>query len=109
MNPKGIVFLVSLPIPILAGVFWHWNVFGLYRSLGDRVRNLSYYWFSFQFQNPWLASQLPGYTDPLRLLPNDLSPRVVAVRRRAKVATYIAGLWAIFFICLLILPFGKPA
>jgi hypothetical protein len=36
--------------PVLAALFWHARVYPLYRLLGERVGDLSYYWFCFQFQ-----------------------------------------------------------
>jgi hypothetical protein len=101
MSVTGIVFLVTLPIPVLASLFWHWKVYSLYRLLGDRVRNTSYYWFSFQFQNPNLAQQLGGYVDIFASLPEGLSAQVTTVRRQARYAISIVACWGLFFVVLI--------
>ena len=67
----GILLLCSLPIPIFLAVYWQWKVYGLYRRLGPQVRDIGYYWFSFQFQSPNMARQLPGYVDFSSLLPEE--------------------------------------
>src|SRR5258708_7768798 len=117
MSVEGIVVLASLPILVLAALFWHARVYSLYRLLGERwpeieqqllqglhqpqpVRrvsipkpagDLSYYWFSFQFQSPWLARQLPGYVDLFSSLPQDLAAQVSTVRRDMKRAQLIVA------------------
>jgi len=60
MPVEGILILASLPVPVLAALFWHARVYPLYRLLGERVGDLSYYWFCFQFQTPGIAQQVPG-------------------------------------------------
>ena len=40
MSVEGIVALASLPVPVLAVLFWHVRIFSLYRLLGERVGNL---------------------------------------------------------------------
>jgi hypothetical protein len=44
----------------LAGLYWHWRVFSLYRSLIQVKDKFGYDEFSFQFQSPYLAKQLGG-------------------------------------------------
>jgi hypothetical protein len=105
MSAAGVVFLASLPIPIVASLYWHWKVMGLYRSLGDRVKEISYYWFSFQFQNPSFASQLPGYVDVLKGLPEDQAAKVVLIRRQARYATATAACWGLLFVFLIAVSF----
>jgi hypothetical protein len=100
MPVAGIVLVCSLPIPILAGLYWHWRVYSLYKRLGDRVKNISYYWFCFQFQNPSFAKQLPGYSGFLDHLPDDLSTHVVTVRRQIRCATAALAIWMILAVIL---------
>jgi hypothetical protein len=100
MSFAGIALLCSLPIPILAVLYWHWRVYALYEQLGDSVKNISYYWFSFQFQSPRFAKQLPGYAGFLDALTDDLLARVMTVRRQMRRATVTIGLWMIFAVTL---------
>ena len=85
MSIERVLLIWSLPIPVLIGLFWHWNAYSVYRLLGDRAGNTGYYWFSFQFQTPDLAKLLPGYVDYFDALPNDLAAQVLVARRRMRV------------------------
>jgi hypothetical protein len=105
MSVSAIAFLVTVPIPVLAGLFWQWKVYSLYRLLGDRVGNLSYYWFAFQFQNPHFARQLGGYVDIYASLPDDLSDRVITARRQTRYAVSFAAVWGLLFLVLIGLGF----
>jgi len=107
MSVTGIILLVSLPIPLLASLFWHWRVYSLYRLLGDRVCNISYYWFGFQFQTPHFARQLGGYVDIFEALPEDMSARVMTVRRQTRYAISIVACWGLLFVVLIGLGFER--
>jgi len=95
MSVEGILVLASLPIPVLAALFWHARVYSLYRLLGERVGNLSYYWFSFQFQTPGIARQLPGFVGLFSSLPDDMAARAFVVRRDTKRAEIIMLFWTL--------------
>jgi hypothetical protein len=101
MSVEGIFVLASLPIPVLAALFWHARVYSLYRLLGERVGNISYYWFSFQFQVPGFARQLRGFVDLFSSLPEDLAAKVFVVRRDAKRAEIAMVLWMLLVLTLL--------
>jgi len=101
MPVEGILILASLPVPVLAALFWHARVYPLYRLLGERVGDLSYYWFCFQFQTPGIAQQLPGYVDLFSSLPDDLAAKVSIVRRDTKRAEIVAMCWILFVVTLL--------
>jgi hypothetical protein len=107
MSVEGIVVLASLPIPVLAGLFWHARVYSLYRLLGERVGNLSYYWFSFQLQSPHFARQLPGYVDLWSSLPENLAAQVSIVRREMKWAELIMACWVLLLFTLIGLSFER--
>jgi hypothetical protein len=107
MSVEGIVGLASLPIPVLAALFWHARVYSLYRLLGERVGNLSYYWFSFQFQTPHLARLFPGYVDLFNSLPEDLAAHVSIVRRDMKRAEMIMACWTLLIVTLIGLSFRR--
>ena len=133
MSVEEIVVLASLPIPVLAALSWHARVYSLYRSLGERwpeieqqllqgrhqpqpVRresipkpagDLSYYWFSFQFQSDWLARQLPGYVDLFSSLPQDLAAQVSIIRRDMKRAQLIMACWGLLFVTMIGLGFRR--
>jgi hypothetical protein len=107
MSVEGIVGLASLPIPMLAALFWHARVYSLYRLLGERIGNLSYYWFSFQFQTPHLARLLPGYVDLFSFLPEGLAVHVSIVRRDMKRATMIVACWMLLIVALIGLSFRR--
>jgi hypothetical protein len=118
MSVEGIVVLASLPIPVLAALFWHARVYSLYRLLGERwpeieqqllqgphqpqpVRrvsipkpagDLSYYWFSFQFQSPWLRIW---------------AAQVSIVRRDLKRAQLIVACWGLLFVTIIWLGFRR--
>src|SRR5882762_11964879 len=101
MSVEGIVALASLPIPVLAALFWHARVYSLYRLLGERVGNVSYYWFSFQFQTPGLARQFPGFVDLFSSLPEDLAAKVFVVRHDTKRAEMAVALWMLLIVTLI--------
>jgi hypothetical protein len=101
MPVEGILVLASLPIPLLAALFWHARVYSLYRLLGDRVGNISYYWFSFQFQTPGIAQQFPGFVDLFSSLPEDMAARVFVVRRDTKRAEIIMLFWTLLIATLI--------
>jgi hypothetical protein len=133
MSVEGIVVLASLPIPVLAALFSHARLYSLYRLLGERwpeieqqlsrgahqpqlVRrvsipkpagDLSYYWFSFQFQSHWLARQLLGYVDLFSSLPQDLAAQVSIVRRDMKWAQLIVACWGLLFVTMIGLGFRR--
>jgi hypothetical protein len=107
MSVEGIVALASLPIAVLAVLFWHARVYSLYRLLGERVGNLSYYWFSFQLANPYWASKFPGYVDIFGSLPNDLAKRVSIVRHEIKLAELITVCWMLLIVTLIGLSFRR--
>ena len=130
MSVEGIVVLASLPIALLAAAFWHVRVYSLYRLLGERwpeieqqllqrrhqpqpvstpkpVGDLSYYWFSFQFQCDWLARQLPGYVDLFSSLPQDLAAQVSIVRRDMRRAELIVACWGLLFVSMIALGFRR--
>ena len=90
MDIKGIIALASLPIPMLAVVFWHARAYSLYRLLGERARSRGgYLWFAFELQSPNIAQLYPGYVDIFSSLPDDLAAQVSLVRRdirRAEIA-----------------------
>jgi len=92
--------LASLPIPLLVALFWHVRVRSLYRLLGERVGNISYYWFSFQFQTPGFARQFPGFVDLFSSLPEDLAAQVSVVRRDTKRAEMIMAFWTLLIVTL---------
>ena len=100
MSTEGIVLLASLPIPLAGILFWHLKVRALRKLLGDRAGNTSYYWFSFQVQNPHLSRQLFG-RDPLGSLPDELLEQVAAVRRQIGYATLIMACWVLFVFVLI--------
>jgi hypothetical protein len=128
MSIQVIIALAWLPTPVLAALFWHARVYSLYRVLGERwpeieqqvlqgrnqtqpVRrasipkpagDLSYYWFSFQFQSPHFASQLPGYVDLFSSLPEDLAAQVSVVRRETKWVQLISVGWTLLLIAIVI-------
>ena len=93
MSLAETLLLYSLPIPILAGAYWHWKVFGLYRRLGDRVRDIGYYWFSTQFQTPGLATQLYRRESFASFLPEDKLAEIEMIRREARPAIIAIALW----------------
>ena len=95
MSVEGILVLVSLPVPVLAALFWHTRVYSLYRLLGERVGNLGYYWSSFQFQTPGIARQFPGFVDLFRSLPDDLAAKVFIVRRDTRRAEIVMVFWTL--------------
>src|SRR5262245_45973189 len=101
MSVEGILVLASLPILVLAALFWHARVYPLYRLLGERVGDLSYYWFCFQFQTPGIARQLPGYVDLFSSLPDDMVARVFVVRRDTKRAEIIMLFWTLLIATLI--------
>src|SRR5262245_30509248 len=101
MSVEGIFVLASLPIPLLAALFWHARVYSLYRLLGERIGNVSYYWFSFQFQTPGLARQFPGFVDLFRSLPEDLTGQVFVVRRDTRRAEMILVFWMLLIVTLI--------
>ena len=101
MSIEGILVLASLPIPVVAVLFWHARVYSLYRLLGERVGNLNYYWFSFQFQTPQLARLFPGYVDIFSSLPEDLAVQVFVVRRDMKRAEMIIAIWILLIVTLI--------
>jgi hypothetical protein len=105
MSVEGIVALASLPIPVLAVLFWHARVYSLYRLLGERVRNISYYLFSFQLQTPKLAKLFPGYVDLFSSLPEDLAVRVSIVRREIRSAELTMACWMLLTVTLIGLSF----
>jgi len=107
MSVEGIVALASLPIPVLAALFWNARVYLLYRLLGERVGNLSYYWFSFQFQTPGLARQFPGFVDLFSSLPEDLAAQVSIVRHDMKRAEMIMACWMLLIVTLIGLSFRR--
>jgi hypothetical protein len=47
-----IAAVVLVCIMLLAGLYWHWRVFSLYRSLIQVKDKFGYDEFSFQFQSP---------------------------------------------------------
>src|SRR5262245_11187636 len=96
MSVVGILVLASLPVPVLAALFWHARVYQLYRLPCERVRDLSYYWFCFQFQTPGIARQLPGYVDLFSSLPDDLAAKAFIARRDTKRAEIVLLLWTLF-------------
>jgi hypothetical protein len=100
MSLARLLLICSLPIPVFIGAFWHWNAYSVYRMLGDRVGDISYYWFSFVFQTPGLAKQLPGFVDYFDSLPHDLSKRVMLARRRMRLAHVLAAAWMILVVTL---------
>jgi hypothetical protein len=132
MSTEGIIMLAimlaSLPVALLAAAFWHVRVYSIYRLLGERwseieqqllqerrqlqpVRrvsipkpagDLSYYWFSFQFQNPELAKQLPGYVDLFCSLPQDMAAQVSIVRRDMRRAELIVACWALLIVIIFV-------
>src|SRR5712691_6274801 len=101
MSVEGIFVLASLPVPVLAALFWHARVYSLYRLLGERVGNLSYYWFCFQFQTPGIARQFPGFVDLFSSLPEDLAAKVFVVRRDTKRAEIAVAFWILLFVTML--------
>ena len=107
LSVEGIVLLGSLPIPVLAGLFWHWRVYSLYKLLGDRASEAGYYWFAFQVQNPNFSRQLSGHVDLLESLPQDLSAQVLAVRRQIRDATLAMAFWMLLVFVLIALSFGR--
>jgi hypothetical protein len=107
MSVEGIVVLASLPIPVLATLFWHARVYSLYRLLGERVGDLSYYWFSFQFQTPGLARLFPGYVDLFSSLPEDLAAQVSIVRRDMRWAEMVMACWILLAMTLIGLSFRR--
>ena len=100
MSFSGIALLCSLPIPILAALYWHWRVYAVYKLVRDRNRNISYYWFSFQFQNQSFAKQLPGYVDFFHSQPDGLLACVATVRRQTRWVTVVMVLWMVLAIIL---------
>ena len=107
MSVEGIVVSASLPIPVLAVLFWHARVYSLYRSLGERGGNLGYNWFSFQLANPYWASKFPGYVDNFGSLPEDLAARISTVRREIKWAELIMACWMLLILTLIGLSFRR--
>lgn len=107
MSLKGIIALATLPVPLMASLFWHWQVYALYRSLGDRVRSMGYYLFSFRFANPYLARQSLGYEDIVDSLPTDLAARFMIVRRQTRFAARIVAAWALLCFLLIGLSSGR--
>jgi hypothetical protein len=101
MSVEGILLLASLPVPVLAALFWHVRVYSFYRLLGERVGNISYYWFSFQFQTPGIARQFPGFVDFFSSLPKDLAAKVFVVRRDTKRAEIAMVFWMLLIVTLL--------
>jgi hypothetical protein len=99
----GILLLCSLPILIFLGIYWHWKVYGLYRRLGPQVRDIGYYWFSFQFQTPNMARQLPGYVDFSSLMPEESLEQMGSVRRQARRITTAMLLWIIAAVVLFVI------
>jgi len=107
MSVAGIVVLVSVLISALVAVFWHARAYSLYRSLGERVGNRSYLWFSFELQNPYMAGQFPGYVDIFQSLPDDLAAQVFIVRRDMKRAQLIVACWGLLFVTMIGLGFRR--
>jgi hypothetical protein len=101
MSVEGILLLASLPVPVPAALFWHVRVYSLYRLLGERVGNISYYWFSFQFQTPGIARQFPGFVDFFSSLQKDLAAKVFVVRRDTKRAEIAMVFWMLLIVTLL--------
>jgi hypothetical protein len=55
-----IIWIGSFCAILLCVVYWHWQIYSLYRSLDDVRRKFVYTEFSFQFQSPSLAAWLGG-------------------------------------------------
>jgi hypothetical protein len=101
MSVEGIFVLASLLVPVLATFFWHVRAYSLYKLLGGRVGNVSYYWFCFQFQTPGIAREFPGFVDLFSSLPEDLAAKVFVVRRDTKRAEVAMLFWILLFVTLL--------
>ena len=94
------ILLSSLPIPFLAGAYWHYKVFTLYKQLGPRVRSVGYYWFSTQVQTPSLATQLFGTVDFSSYLSTDDLAHIALVRRYVRIVHVVVALWMIVAVAL---------
>jgi hypothetical protein len=100
MPVAAILLLCSLPIPVLAAVYWHWKVHGLYKRLGDQVRDVGYYWFSTQFQTPGLATQFYRCKDFASFLPEASLAEIAVARREARLAIIAITLWMMIAVVL---------
>jgi hypothetical protein len=85
-----IAAVVLVCIMLLAGLYWHWRVFSLYRSLIEVKDKFGYDEFSFQFQSPYLTKQLRGpmFRDGL---PPHLLAQVTAVRQHMRYVEFSAA------------------
>jgi len=101
MPVSVILFFCSLPIPVLAGIYWHWKVYGLYKRLGGRVKDVGYCWFSAQFQTPRLATQFYRRKDFASFLPEASLAEIAVVRREARLANIVVALWIMIAVPLL--------
>lgn len=92
-----IALLISiLPVGGLVGLFCMRKAHTVYTLLGDGVKNISFYWFYFQLQGPYVARQYPGYVDHFQSLPDDLKARVIIARRQIGYGMASIVLWVIF-------------
>jgi hypothetical protein len=72
-----------------------WRLYGIYRMLGDHVRGMGFYWFSFQFQHETFARGFPYYVDYLDGLPDDLKARVIAARTQFRYRQMFIICWIV--------------
>lgn len=100
-----LLLFFSIPlIVVLAGSFCMWKAFGVYKILGDRVKNVGFLWFYFLLQSPYTARQMPGYVDHFDSLPEHLKARVRFARHQIRYGTASIFLWIVF-----VLSFGALA
>ena len=94
-----IAAVVLVCVMLLAGLYWHWRVYSLYRSLTEVRDRFGYNEFSFQFQSPYLAMQLGGpmFRDGL---PPHLLGEVAVVRQRMRYVVFGAAFCAVALIAL---------
>jgi hypothetical protein len=96
-----IILLASLSIPVLSVLFLYVRIYLVYRLLNDRIGNISYVWFSYEFQLPHQFARLyPGYVD-FSTLPEDLRAQVSAARRDLNRVRAVLACWIIFVLVML--------
>jgi hypothetical protein len=77
------------------------RLYRLYKLLGQRVGNLGFLSFSWQYGNRQFASQLPSYVDWYDSLPEDLAAQASIVHREYTRVNVVIVCWFMFILILL--------
>jgi hypothetical protein len=95
--PK-ILLWVTVVMFMLYPLYFYWKIYGVYRALGNRTKELGFFWFSFQFQHPVVSRGMKSYLNYYDALPDDLKARVDAVRRQLRSHVASLGVWILFVV-----------